>query len=61
MAKETQVQIRLTRDEKIIIDAAAERAGSFTSVWLRDLALKAAREQRIKAKRRSPGLLGAAS
>lgn len=49
MAKETQIQIRLTKDEKTILDRASAGAGSFTSSWLRDLGMREARRLHNKA------------
>lgn len=40
-----QVRIRLTAEEKAVLDAAAESAGKPTGTWLRDLGLAAAAEQ----------------
>jgi uncharacterized protein (DUF1778 family) len=44
MARDKRLEIKLTDDELTIIAAAAERAGAAVSVWVRMMALAAARE-----------------
>ena len=41
MAKETQIQIRVTHAEKAAIEKAAKRANRPPSVWMREMALLA--------------------
>jgi uncharacterized protein (DUF1778 family) len=47
MPKETQIQIRVTHEDKKLISEAAAKAGHEhgASGWLRDLAVKAAKKQ----------------
>lgn len=40
--KEDQIRVRLTGEEKALIDAAATAAGKPSTVWVRDLALATA-------------------
>lgn len=46
--KDDQVRVRLTADEKALIDAAAALDGKVTTVWVRDLALATAAERTAK-------------
>jgi Mobilization protein NikA len=46
---ETPLRIRVTADERAILDAEAEKAGVPTSTWARDILLKeAARKSKRK-------------
>ena len=45
MPKETQIQIRVTHEDKKMISEAAAKHEHGASGWLRDLAIKAAKKQ----------------
>ena len=48
--REKPLRIRVTKDERRILDEAAQRSGQDTSTWARDLLLKNAGKTRLSKK-----------
>ena len=49
--REKPLRIRVTKDERRILDEAAQNAGQETSTWARDILLKNARNTPVKTKK----------